>query len=101
MDTFAPSYRAHATLHPGKVAEQAEDRKEEKYRGLPASHLFALVAIKILGAVGPHSLSLLKDIGCRIASESGEARSGEYLIQRLSVAVQRGNATSVLGSMGM
>ena len=27
-------------------------------------------------------------------------RSGEYLMQRLSVAVQRGNATSVLGSVG-
>ena len=30
-----------------------------------------------------------------------EAKSGEYLIQCLSVAVQRGNATIVLGSMGM
>ena len=55
-------------------------------------------AIETLGAVGPHLLSLLKDIGRRITSESGEAKSREYLIQCLSVAVQRGNATSV--SMG-
>ena len=83
-DTFAPSYCAHATLHPGKVTEQAEDRKEEKYRGLPASYLFAPVAIETLGAVGPHSLALLKDIGRRIAAESGEGRLGEYLMQCLS-----------------
>ena len=59
------------------------------------------VAIETLGAVGPHSLSLLKNIGRRIASESGEAKSGEYLIHRLTVTVQRRNAASVLGSVGM
>ena len=32
----------------------------------------------------------IKDIGRRIASETGESRAGEYLLQRLSVAVQRG-----------
>ena len=36
------------------------------------NYLFAPVAIETLGAVGSHSLSLLKDIGRRIASESGE-----------------------------
>ena len=30
---------------------------------------------------------------------SGEANSNAYLTQRLSVAVQRGNAASVLGTM--
>ena len=39
-DTFAPSYRTHATSEPGRVAALAEDRKVDKYR--PALVLPAL-----------------------------------------------------------
>ena len=42
----------------------------------------------------------LRDLGRRIALESGEPRSTDYLLQRLSVAVQRGNEASVRGGMG-
>ena len=97
-DTFAPSYRAHATQEPGKVAEAAEDRKCEKYMGLPPGHFFSPVAIETLGAIGPKSLALLKEPGRRIRAETGEPKSREYLLQRLSVAIQRGNCTSVLES---
>ena len=83
------------------MAESAEDRKAEKYRGLPASHSFTPpVAIETLGAIGPRSMLFLRDLGRRIALESGEPRSTDYLLQRLSVAVQRGNAASVRGGMG-
>ena len=89
-DTFAASYRAQVTLEAGKVAESAEDRKAARYSSLqlPASHIFTPVAIETLGAVGPVSLSFLKDLGHRIAAEIGESRSTDYLPQRLSVAVQ-------------
>ena len=102
-DTFAISYRAQATSKAGRVPrtgrESAEDRKAEKYRGLPASHSFIPVAIEILGAIGPRSTLFLRDLGHRIALESGEPRSTDYLLQRLSVAVQRRNAASVRGGM--
>ena len=71
-DTFAISYRAQATSEAGRVAESAEDRKAEKYRGLPASHSFTPVAIETLGAIGPRSMLFLRDLGRRIALESGE-----------------------------
>ena len=100
-DTFALSYRAHATQEPGKVAATAEERKSEKYRGLPPGHMFSPIAIETLGAIGPKSLALLKDLGRRIRSELGEPKSTEYLLQRLSVAVQRGNSISVLASTGI
>ena len=32
-------------------------------------------------------------------AETGEAKSTDYLLQRLSIAVQRGNCASVLGGM--
>ena len=99
-DTFAPSYRANATQEPGKVAEAAEDRKCGKYRDLPPGHFFSPIAIETLGAIGPKSLTLLKEIGGRIRAETGDPRSTEYMLQRLSVAVQRGNCTSIRGSTG-
>ena len=57
------------------------------------------VAIETLGAIGPRSMLFLRDLGRRIALESGEPRSTDYLLQRLSVAVQRGNAAPVRGGM--
>ena len=98
-DTIAISYRAQATSEAGRVAESVEDRKAEKYRGLQASHSFTPVAIETLGAIGPRSMLFLRDLGRRIALESGEPRSTDYLLQRLSVAVQRGNAASVRGGL--
>ena len=41
----------------------------------------------------------LKELGHRLRQVSGEANIFEYLTQRLSVAIQRGNAASVLGTM--
>ena len=37
-DTFAPSYRAHATQEPGRVVAAAEEKKAEKYHSLPQTH---------------------------------------------------------------
>ncbi len=99
-DTLAPSYTSFSTQEPRKVAANAEERKIEKYRDLPPGHIFSPIAIETLGAIGPMSLTLLRELGRRIAVETGEPKSTEYLLQRLSVAVQRGNCTSVLGSTG-
>ena len=46
---------------------------------------------------GKQTLSFLKDLACCICKMSGEVQSFLYLIQCLAVAVQRGNAVSVLG----
>ena len=42
---------------------------------------------------------LVREVGRRIALETGEPRSTDFLLQRLSVAVQRGNCASVLGGI--
>ena len=44
--------------------------------------------------------NLVKKLGRRIRVESGEAKLTEYLLQRLSVAVQQGNSVSMIGSTG-
>ena len=61
-------------------------------------YLFAPVVIETLGVFGKQALSFLKDIACRVCKVSGGVKSFPYLLQRLAVAVQRGNAVSVLGT---
>ena len=81
------------------MAALAEDRKADKYRDLPRSHWFCPLSIETMGAMGLRSLELVREVGRRIAMETGEPRSTDVLLPRLSVAVQRGNCASVLGGM--
>jgi len=77
------------------VACKAEDKKHSKYANLASSFRFATIAVETLGA---GAVELLHELGRRITESTGERRATEYLLQRLSVAIQRDNAFSVLGS---
>ena len=99
-DTFAPSYSSNAASEVGAVAAMAEERKKAKYEHLDASHSFVPVAVETAGVFGPLTRAFLKDLGRRIALVTGEEKSYSYLVQRVSVAIQRGNAASVVGTMG-
>ena len=57
------------------------------------------MAIETTGVFGPRTTQFFKELGHRLRQVSGEANSYAYLARRLSVAVQRGNAASVLGTM--
>ena len=48
---------------------------------------------------GEQAVILTKEIGRRIAEVTHEPRSTSFLRQRLSVAVQRGNAFCILGTL--
>jgi len=58
--------------------------------------LFTPIAVKTSGVWAKEALKFLQEIGRRIVDVTGEKRSTSYLLQRLSLAVQRGNAASVL-----
>ena len=53
------------------------------------------IVVETFGTTG---LNLLKEIGNNIESETGEKRATSYLLQNISMAIQRGNAHSVLGT---
>ena len=98
-DTFAPSYAALATNEAGAVVSQAEVRKCDKYCHLLSSHTFEPVAIETSGAIGPRTRVFLKELGHRLRQVTGEVKCYTYLLQHLSVAIQRGNTASVLGTI--
>ena len=73
------------------VTSQAEDLKKAKYSWKTSRH------IETSGVLGPFSMIFLRELGRRLSATTGDTK--RYLIQRLSVAVQRGNAASILGKL--
>jgi hypothetical protein len=98
-DTLAPSHLNTAINGPGVVACEAEEKKRAKYASLSPTFCFVPVAVETLGALGDGADELMHDLGRRISEVTGERRATEFLLQRLSVAIQRGNAASVLGTV--
>ena len=99
-DTFAPSYLHLATREAGLVAAAAEERKRIKYSNLSASHIFTPVAVETSGVLGPISVHFLKELGHRLTRVTGEVEATARLFQRVAVAVQMGNAASIMGTLG-
>jgi len=97
-DTFAASHLNRAVTCAGAVATEAEEKKKQKYCNLSATYCFIPVAVESAGAFGQDATEFLQELGRRIAAATGDPRATEFLFQRLSVAVQRGNAACVLGT---
>ena len=82
----------------GAIANQAEDRKRAKYAELLVSHHFVPVAIETSGVFGQGGSHLSESLGPVYKRRLGP-QSYHHLKQRISVAMQRGNAAAVLGTM--
>jgi len=80
------------------VANEAEEKKKSKYSNLPSLLDFTPIAVETFGAVGESAMDFLQELGRRITNTTAEQRSFTFLMQRLSVAVQRGNALCVTGT---
>jgi len=99
-DTLAASYVAQSAAAAGSAAARAEQNKRSKYVKLVRSEgvIFTPIAIETLGTWGPAAMEICREIGSRLAVETGDPRSLFFLKQRLGLAVQRGNAASITGT---
>ena len=57
------------------------------------------IGLETFGPWGPEGHKLIKDIGKKLKEVTGEPRSTLYLTQRISMAIQRGNSSSVQGTV--
>ena len=96
VNTYAESSVNDTASTAGKAAANAEDRKRTKYSELANRYRFEPIAIEKAGVMGPSARVIVEEIGKRISEKSGEKRETWWLLQRLSIAVQRGNALSIL-----
>jgi hypothetical protein len=93
---LAKSYIGLSSKKAGEAARLRENAKTvENYN----NYHFVPIAIETLGPWGDDAKKIINDIGQKIQKITNESRSTSYLTQRISIAVQRGNAASVLGTI--
>ena len=99
-DTLAPSHVHASAGRAGVAAEQAESKKVAKYVTIAATHTFIPLALETLGVWGEQARGFISELGRRISEVTKDTRETEFLRQRISVAIQRGNALACLGTFG-
>ena len=82
-----------------RLANSAEIAKLRKYSSLTASFNFSPLCVKTLGALGSCAHSLVWRIGSRVMEQTGDNRTTQFLIQKISINVQCGNAASVMATI--
>ena len=98
--TAADSYIDHTSHSVGWAAEHAAREKRRKYVSLLITYLFVPLAMETLGPLCREGSCFLKDLSRRLENVTGDRQEGEYLRQRLSIAVWRGNCVSIKAAMG-
>ena len=98
VDTFASTSVVDCAVAPGSAASTAEERKREHYRNITDRYHFEPVAVETTGVLGPSTTAFLKRLGKQVSAVTGDKRETSWLMERLSLAVVRGNAASILAT---
>ena len=93
-DTYAESHIGHTATELGAAANKAAVNKTTKYRQLTTTHIFFPVAIETAGTWHHLAIELVQEIGRRITVITEDTRETVFLFQRLSIALQMGNAVA-------
>jgi hypothetical protein len=89
VDTLADSYVLKSSEVSGFAAEMACKRKHSKYSSIISSNYVFK---------GKEAIDFINVIGNRLIAESGDSKSKKFLFERISLAIQRGNAASIRGT---
>ena len=95
-DTMATSHVDATSTMAGAAADKAAANKKTKYAALQQTHIFVPVSVETLGSWNCESLNFISHIGKKLTEVTGDPLETNYLFQRLSVAIQRGNEISVV-----
>ena len=98
-DTLCKSYVNLCSKVAGAAANEREKIKRKNYMELANDYWFVPVGAESFGSWGSDGHKLVKEIGKKVMEETGEKRSSFYLFQSISMAIQRGNASCVLGTV--
>ena len=98
VDTFAEAHLNRSAVEAGAAAVGAEERKRRKYATLAGAHLFEPIAVETTGVYGRSTGVILRTIGRRLVETTGDPREAKWFYQNLAIAIQRGNAFSILSA---
>ena len=90
----------NALCNPGTTATEAEARKIEKYRELiDNGYVFQPAALEVQGSLGESSEIFITRLCKMLCRSHDDQRAGTFFKQRISMALQIGNAACVLGTV--
>ena len=98
VNTYGEGVVNHSAVEVGHAATKAESAKRVKYPDLVQKYRFEPVAIETSGVFGSSTRTIIKEIGRKISEKTGDIREHSWLKQRLSIAIQRGNALTIMAS---
>ena len=99
MNTYGESVINETAIEAGKAASKAENAKRSKYPDLVNRYRFEPIAIETSGVFGPTTRQIIQEIGKSISEKTGDKRETLWLKQRLNIAIQKGNALSIISSV--
>ena len=71
---------------------------KKKYQCIVQAHLFTPIAIETAGVWNSQAREFITELGKGITTVTGEIKETSYIFQQVSVAIQRGNMMSFIGS---
>lgn len=100
VDTFADSYLSKTSVEARKLANFAAARKPKHYSNLTSNNYFLLAfSVETMGPWCDESIDFINKIGSKLQDLSGDKRSKYFLIQKISMAIQRYNAACIMGTI--
>lgn len=99
IDTLAPSYINTSKKKSGGAAEIQAKKKRNKYKSIiDKNYEFIAFAVETMGPWSEEAINFANKLGERLINETGEQRAKLFFMQNISIALQRGNAASVMGT---
>ena len=95
VDTFAPHHSSLIGDGPGAVANRIETVKTVKQLGLLSTHCYIPLVIETTGMFGTETAKFFKEIARRMRLISGDSGEHSLLLQKISIAIQCGNAAAI------
>ena len=91
-DIIADFYLHLSAACASSAADGAASRKEIKYVALDYSYTFIPLAIETYGPINNKGIKFLQELGRHLITISDDPRESAFLLQRISVTLQRFNA---------
>ena len=99
VDTLAASYINISKVKAGRAAERAALKKHNLYKAVKEKNIILLpFAVETLGPWCEEAKSFTDELGRLLVAATGEVRAKKFFKQNISIAIQRGNAASIMGS---
>ena len=83
-------------MQAGSATNAAETVKRTKYQTVTDRYQFETLAIETAGTYSDGTKNIVRDIARRLTEATGDLPETFWFMQRLSLAVQRGNVISIL-----